>query len=899
MKNDTIRPPSKGSIRAIIILGTIVALQGLSVLIGWHLRSWDLISSHPFYTAMQYNTALAFVLGGLCCITFMFKWRYLALALGAGVAFIGYATLLEYIFSFGSDDFDEFFMTQPEDSEYPGRMAPSTALCFSLIGTGLVIMCANWRFKKRQMVLRILACVSIAFVTISFSAWVTGATNKGWLDFTRLEGRPLLEITTLASAIIVYAWTHCKTYEGALPPLLPLPTVAGVILSTIYLWQALLGQEMIQFQNGTQAKVDYIKTTIAAFIDQRINYLVLMAKRWDDSGKIPTKEREEQAISYIDDHSGLKFIELADSNFKIQWIVPNEDLENSKDLSALSEPTKMDPFIKIDREILQSRTPIVKLVQGGKEFLVYIPLFPGEKFNGFLVGGFDIKRMLDSMMPATTLKDYAITVYDENKDVLYYRDETHSLEDKLPGAETTLDFYGNKWRIKLQARAQLLADHRSVFPAFILFFGIFLAVIVFWGVYFAQSTYIRSRQLEKAIRELNESKIKTEVLLNSMGEGVFGLDNTRKIEFINPAGERLVGISADKLVGQTIESQFNITKADGTDYPEDQSPLFAGYKDNRVHTISNALLWRNSGNSLNVEFTCAPIKRDNVMQGLVLVFRDISVRIRAEEKLLDFLKKLEQANKELKIAQTKAEEANLAKSAFLANMSHEIRTPLNGIIGMTSLLLNTELDEKQEKYASRIKFSGKVLLEIINDILDFSKIEAGKLKLEWRPCNLEVIAKEVYDILYLRAEEKGLEFTMHYSSNMPRKVNVDPTRLRQVLTNLVSNAIKFTQKGSVSLNIFCKESTDHTALTRFEVIDTGIGIPEDKQKQLFEKFSQADVSTTRKFGGTGLGLAISKQLVGLMNGEIGCESEEHKGSKFWVELNLELNEEEGPVNKRT
>ena len=239
---EQIHPTSKGSVRAIIIIGTIVALQGLSVLIGWHLRWSDLIHSHPFYTAMQYNTALAFVLGGLCCITFMLKYKPLAMALGIGVAIIGYGTLFEYIFGIDRYEFDEFFMTQPEDSEYPGRMAPSTALCFSLIGTGLIIMCADWRFKKRQMVLRILACVSIAFVTISFSAWVTGATNKGWLDFTRLEGRPLLEITTLASAIIVYAWTHCKTYEGALPPLLPLPTVAGVILSTIYLWQALIGQ---------------------------------------------------------------------------------------------------------------------------------------------------------------------------------------------------------------------------------------------------------------------------------------------------------------------------------------------------------------------------------------------------------------------------------------------------------------------------------------------------------------------------------------------------------------------------------------------------------------------------------------------------------------------------------
>ncbi|MFQ5729569.1 MAG: ATP-binding protein [Waddliaceae bacterium] len=269
---------------------------------------------------------------------------------------------------------------------------------------------------------------------------------------------------------------------------------------------------------------------------------------------------------------------------------------------------------------------------------------------------------------------------------------------------------------------------------------------------------------------------------------------------------------------------------------------------------------------------------------------DITDRKQAEVKLLDFLKQLEKANNDLKTARKIAEKANLAKSSFLANMSHEIRTPLNGVIGMTSLLMNTELEEKQKKYVNRINLSGKVLLEIINDILDFSKIEAGELRLEKIPCDLKKLASEVKELMQPKLEEKDLEFMIRYAPSSPTKVVGDPTRIRQIMTNLISNAIKFTQEGNVSINIFSRSSVNDEALFRFEIRDTGIGISQEKKERIFDKFSQADISTTRKFGGTGLGLAICKQLVGIMEGTIGCTSETNKGSLFWFEIPLKLDQ---------
>jgi PAS domain S-box-containing protein len=363
-----------------------------------------------------------------------------------------------------------------------------------------------------------------------------------------------------------------------------------------------------------------------------------------------------------------------------------------------------------------------------------------------------------------------------------------------------------------------------------------------------------------------ENNRRLAAIVKQSSEAIWTNDLTGRITTWNAGASALFGYGADDAVGRCL-------KLDAKAGPIDEALRFArvqGGETFSYETVARTM----DGREIDVEVAAAPLhdENDNVV-GKISVAHDVTARNRAQA--------------ELSAARVAAEAANRAKSSFLAKMSHEIRTPMNGVLGMTELLLETDLTSTQRRFAETVQRSGTSLLAIINDILDFSKIEAGKLELERIDFDLRQTVEDTIELLAERAHSKGLELALSLPVDLPSRLKGDPLRLGQVLTNLIGNAIKFTQEGEVSLRIAACADEPHELRLRFDVTDTGQGISAEAQARIFETFSQADGSTTRKHGGTGLGLAISKQLVEMMGGNLSVESTPGVGATFRFEVSFE------------
>lgn len=500
----------------------------------------------------------------------------------------------------------------------------------------------------------------------------------------------------------------------------------------------------------------------------------------------------------------------------------------------------------------------------------------------------------------------------------------------------------------------------------------------------------RTMRENQRVIESNEEK---HLLLDSITEGIYGLDLHGNTTFVNPAMASMLGYIAEELIGQPMHTLVHHSYPDGTVYPLEKCPIIATITDGEIHTVINEVLWRKDGSSFPVEYTSTPIKKNGVLAGAIAIFRDISeheIKERrkhdrtiidkamdgiitinerggvivsfnpAAETLFGYsakevigknvkmlmpepyhrehedylsnykntgvkkiigtgrdviaqrkdgstfpvhlwiseaktnkghiftgivrdLSERKKIEKHLHQSKKEDEDANKAKSHFLANMSHEIRTPMNGVLGMLELLEYTSMDTDQKDLVNTANTAAKSMLRLINDILDFSKIEAGELSLEHMPFDLHKVIGDSIAVQAIQASKKGLEVNCFVHPDLPNVLSGDPERLRQVLTNLINNAIKFTSEGEISVNVNLEEEAEEHFLLRFEIKDSGIGISAEKQEgeRLFDAYIQEDVSTTRKFGGTGLGLSISKQLVEMMGGEIGVDSVKGQGATFW------------------
>jgi two-component system sensor histidine kinase/response regulator len=374
-------------------------------------------------------------------------------------------------------------------------------------------------------------------------------------------------------------------------------------------------------------------------------------------------------------------------------------------------------------------------------------------------------------------------------------------------------------------------------------------------------------------QRLRDHQFYTRSLFESNIDAIMTTDPSGIITDVNKQMETLTDCTRDELIGAPFKDYF-------TDPDRAEEGIKQVLSEKKVTNYELTARARD-GKETVVSYNATTFyDRDRKLQGVFAAARDIT-----ERKLLDQV--LQEKNVELESARSVAEKANLAKSDFLSNMSHEIRTPMNAIIGMSYLAMKTDLTPRQRDYIKKIKGSGQHLLGIINDILDLSKIEAGKLAVERTEFELESVLDNVANLIAEKSSTKGLELVFDIDKNVPQYLIGDPLRLGQILINYSNNAVKFTERGEIDIIIRLKEQTDKDVLIYCAVRDTGIGLTPEHIGRLFQSFSQADTSTTRKFGGTGLGLVISKQLAELMGGEVGVESVPGKGSTFWFTARLD------------
>ena len=544
-----------------------------------------------------------------------------------------------------------------------------------------------------------------------------------------------------------------------------------------------------------------------------------------------------------------------------------------------SEPMRrkaMEEAIKTGQPTSTNPIALVQETGTQKGMLVYSPVFSDDsptKLTGFALAVLRMGTLIKiASSDRTAVMELAVISKDTKPEVLARTWDLGKSPDTRLSLTRPVFAFGKIFGVTAYAGPEFLGMHPIIAGWLSLIAGLLLTAAFATVVNLTLQRREKLLQLvAKRTHDLRESESLQRLLLDTMPIGIVIVDPiTRIIERANEHVGVLFGAPVGNLIGHKCHSLLCPAS-------EGKCPVcdLGCDVDN-----SDRKMLRADGSLLSILKTVKKIKLNG--QGKLLeCFVDVSDRKKAEEALLEINRQLEKTTESANEMAIKAEMASIAKSEFLANMSHEIRTPMNGVIGMTGLLLDTNLDNLQRQYAEIVRASGESLLRVINDILDFSKIEAKKLDLEIMNFDLSSLMEDFAATQALLAHEKKLELICGFDPSVPIRLKGDPGRLRQVLTNLVGNAIKFTSAGEVLAWVSLIEDTEKDVILLFLLHDTGIGIPTDKIGLLFDKFSQVDSTTTRKYGGTGLGLAISKQLVELMGGEVGVNSEQGKGSEFW------------------
>jgi PAS domain S-box-containing protein len=874
------------AIRSLLLVGTALAVLGIVVVTGWVTRDLAIVQVVPGGSPMRVNTALLLVALGSAFLAHAWRRERVVRYAGCFVTAVAAATAAQYLTG-QSLGLDNLFIRDWTGlgPNPPGRMALNTAVGFVACGLVLISQSLDARWPWQRAAEGLLASAVLATGSMTALGYLSDlASGYGWGAAAGMAVHTAAAFAAAGAVLLLWAVAHEQVTPGLLPAWLGWPAGMAVLAAGGVLWQAICQQEQVQIDRNTQLHARSIAERIDSHLADRCQCLERMAHRWESSGP-PTRDAwEADAGMYLRHMPDFQCLAWVNPERRLTWVTPLSGNDVVLGLNLGFEPRRRAAFDRAVQTQAVAMSGTIDLVQGGKGIVIVAPIYRHGALAGCYTGAFRLKSLLDTLCQREIHDGYLIELLDQ--DEVVYHSPTVREDSAGSPVGPTADYrpaearVGNSpWTVRVSPERRAIAAQSSQLPRGVLLASLLMATLVALVFHYADRVRQRSRSAEEAIEALRQSEQRYEVAVRGSFQGLWDWDIPGRSVHFAPHCKTLLGFAADQPVTELAAWTSRI-------HPDDRERVMAAMDDHLVHHTPfdqefrlvvglEQLRWvRARGQAIWNEHGF-PVR----MAGSLT---DVSDRRRLEEELRKKVEELAASNQTLQEYADAADAATRSKSEFLANMSHEIRSPLTAILGYTDLLLEQDPTDEARSSLERIKRNGEHLLAVINDILDLSKIEAGKLEIEKVLCPTAMLFHEVIELMQVRAQARALRLSLEFKGPLPANVLTDPLRLRQILINLVGNAIKFTDRGEV--RVLVEATPGSLPLLTIDVIDTGIGLTPEQVERLFQPFTQADASMSRRFGGTGLGLAISQRLAGLLGGRITAESQFGAGSRFTVRI---------------